>query len=373
LKNIRRIIFLFPLVFIVSCIVITGVYTEVRSNPETLLTPVGRFGHAMVFDPIRKCTILFGGTADNSLSRLLNDTWIYNYSDNTWKRINPTNCPPARMNHGMVYDSINQKVILFGGDTWIFDSQNEEWSKLDPETQPPSASDRAMYYDPINQKIIQFGGFRNVGGHMDETWAYDHENNSWLNLKPSFKPDGRYGPTLVYDPINQRGLLFGGRVIGVVNDIWAFYHTNNSWVELHPIDSPPRRYWHTMVYDSVNEKSIIFGGYGNYPEIFNDTWSYDVSSNVWTELDVKTKPNNRVGHAMTYDSINQKVIMFGGAGLDLDNPYNDTWVYDYTRNTWTNMDSLKEEKKDSIPGYGFVFTLGALSCTIFIVNKKKDN
>ncbi|MFX0170330.1 MAG: kelch repeat-containing protein [Candidatus Hodarchaeota archaeon] len=70
--------------------------------------------------------------------------------------------------------------------------------------QPPSASDRAAYYDPINQKIIQFGGYRNVGGHMDETWMYNYENNSWENLNPSSKPEGRYGPTLIYDPINQR-------------------------------------------------------------------------------------------------------------------------------------------------------------------------
>ncbi|MFX0184924.1 MAG: Kelch repeat-containing protein [Candidatus Hodarchaeota archaeon] len=314
-----------------------------RSDSETFLTPVGRFGHAMVFDPIKKCTILFGGTTDNTLTRLLNDTWTYNYSNNTWKRVNSANPPPARMNNGMVYDSVNQKVILFGGysatggssacDTWIFDSQTEEWSELDPEIHPPSSSDRTMYYDLVNQKIIQFGGFRNVGGHMDETWMYDYENNSWQNLNPSIRPDGRYGPTLVYDPINQRGLLFGGRIIGVANDIWAFYYTNNSWVELHPIENPSRRYWHSMVYDSVNKKGIIFGGYGNYPEIFNDTWIYDVSSNVWTELDAATKPTDRLGHTMTYDSINRKVILFGGAGLDLDNPYNDTWVFDYSKNT----------------------------------------
>ncbi|MFX0170331.1 MAG: Kelch repeat-containing protein [Candidatus Hodarchaeota archaeon] len=113
MKNVKRIFVVFPLAAIGFYIIITSVNPVVRSNPENFPNPVGRFGHTMVFDPIKKCTILFGGTADNTLTRLLNDTWIYNHTDNSWKLINPITSPPARMNHGMVYDSTNQKVIIY--------------------------------------------------------------------------------------------------------------------------------------------------------------------------------------------------------------------------------------------------------------------
>ncbi|MFX0170329.1 MAG: kelch repeat-containing protein [Candidatus Hodarchaeota archaeon] len=126
-----------------------------------------------------------------------------------------------------------------------------------------------------------------------------------------------------------------------------------------------------MVYDSVQKRGILFGGYGNYPEIFNDTWSYDVTNNLWTELDSKTNPTKRVGHAMAYDSRSQKVIMFGGAGLDLNKPYNDTWVFNSSENTWINMDALIKEKYNSIPNHSFLLTLGALFCTIYLIERKK--
>jgi hypothetical protein len=57
-----------------------------------------------------------------------------------------------------------------------------------------------------------------------------------------------------------------------------------------------------------------------------------------------SKPMGRFGHTMAYDSINQKVIMFGGAGLDLNNLYNDTWIFNSSENTWTNIDALIKEK-----------------------------
>jgi len=342
LLNLRGKVFLISISLYIICIGISDARINLTTSPKSFSAPIGRFGHAMVYDPINKQVILFGGTADNSLKRLFNDTWIYRYSENMWININVTNKPSARMNHGMVYDTVNQKVILFGGlnaagnliDTWIFDPQKYNWTRIYPEVSPPAKSDRAMFYDPINQKVVLFGGFLT----KDDTWVYDYANNSWVNINPSFKPNGRYGHTLIYDPINQRGLLFGGRTpIGVVSDTWAYNYTNNSWTEVNTTNKPDGRYWHTMVYDSNNEKGILFGGYGTYPEIFNDTWEYDLFDNTWIKLNPIIKPWNRVGHAMIHDSENQKTILFGGAGLDLDHPYNDTWIYDGITNKWNDV------------------------------------
>ena len=40
---------------------------------------------------------------------------------------------------------------------------------------------------------------------------------------------------------------------------------------------------------------------------------------------------------MVYDSESDKVILFGGATQNLQDILEDTWSYDYSTNTWTNM------------------------------------
>ena len=70
----------------------------------------------MVFDSNNERTILFGGIDYGS--NPINDTWIYNYTDNTWYNASPTfsgGTLYARHQHGMVFDSNTNKIILFGG------------------------------------------------------------------------------------------------------------------------------------------------------------------------------------------------------------------------------------------------------------------
>ena len=45
----------------------------------------------------------------------LQDTWIYDYVTNNWTQIFPEGTPPTRMSSAMVYDAVNEKMILFGG------------------------------------------------------------------------------------------------------------------------------------------------------------------------------------------------------------------------------------------------------------------
>src|SRR5204862_547428 len=57
------------------------------------------------------------------------DTWAYNSAANTWTNLKPAgDVPPPRGGHTMVYDPVSRKTILFGGaflvlylgDTWSF-------------------------------------------------------------------------------------------------------------------------------------------------------------------------------------------------------------------------------------------------------------
>jgi N-acetylneuraminic acid mutarotase len=309
-------------------------------------SPSARYGSAMIYDPVLQKGIFFGGGyQDTAGYELFNDMWLFDPTSNLWTEINPTVKPLARSGHLMAYDSINQKTILFGGwvdsiglmnDTWIYDSQTNQWTEVFPSNKPSNRQSHTMYYDSNAQRVILFGGYRDVGGHLDDTWEYNYSDNSWTELYPSSNPSGRYGSKMVYDPINERGILFGGRSSTIMDDTWIFYYGNNSWSEISLTIKPDTRYWHGMVYDSNNQKIIVFGGRhaGASGEALEDIWTFDPSDNQWTEVLPSSNPSNRMDFSMIYYSSIQKTILFGGfrfPGPTL----GDTWTYTYNSNSWS--------------------------------------
>lgn len=309
-------------------------------------TPSARYGSAMVYDPVLQKAIFFGGGYQEGASyQLFNDMWLYDLTTNLWTEINPTVKPSARSGHMMVYDSTNHKTILFGGfvrdvglmsDTWIYDSQTNQWTEVFPTNQPTDTQSQAMYYDSNAQRIILFGGYQDISPHLSETWEYNYSDNSWTELNPLSNPSGRYGSKIVYDPINQRAILFGGRATSIMDDTWIYSYGNNTWTELNITGKPDTRYWHGMVYDSNNHQVIVYGGRhtGAPGEALEDTWILNLSTNQWTEVLPLSHPSNRMDFSMIYDSNNQKALLFGGFRFP-EPTLGDTWTYTYGSNSWS--------------------------------------
>ena len=110
--------------------------------------------------------------------------------------------------------------------------------------------------------------------------------------------------------------------------------TNRIWTYTGRLTSlSSERYGHAMIYDSLAAKFILFGG-DHFGTRLSDTWTYDLSRNNWTELTPSSSPGARNFHSMVYNSKYDKVILFGGwGGFYL----SDTWVYHLESNKWTNM------------------------------------
>lgn len=84
-----------------------------------------------------------------------------------------------------------------------------------------------------------------------------------------------------------------------------------------------------LAYDAARGETILFGGnWGStyYPE----TWSFDLDSGVWTQLDPDTFVSGRRDHSMVFDPISGNVIMFGGYRAD-GTLLNDMW-------SWNGLD-----------------------------------
>ncbi|MCE7735340.1 MAG: hypothetical protein GPJ54_10715 [Candidatus Heimdallarchaeota archaeon] len=272
------------------------------------LSPSARQHHAMTYDSVNDKIILFGGYNGSAL----NDTWVYDYSTNSWEEMKPSAAPAPMYGHAMVYEPAIQKVVMFGGiQTWTYDYLTNVWEQQFPQVSPSTKTYHSLIYDTTRSKIMLLGG--NIGAF--ETWEMDAITFNWTNLFPVTPLPQLFAFAASYDQVNDKIILFGGQTIGVVNagDTYAYDYPSNEWTLLAPLTDPSNRrfYGRPMEYDIHEQKSVFFGGYtdaGNSDEV----WTFDYSSSSWELIPTLNSPSTRWIHTMVYSSSANKFIMFGG-------------------------------------------------------------
>jgi len=159
----------------------------------------------------------------------------------------------------------------------------------------------------------------------------------WESLGDSWLP---VSPGIAYNSQWNKIVVFGGYYWSYPTDTKIYDCSQNSWEDLQ-IPSPGSRSQLAMTYDSDYDKVILFGGQLYNWWFYNDTWSFDLSTETWTNLNSSNAPPARAFPVLTYDSCNQKTILFGG----VTGPYNsvtllDTWAFDFRTNSWENRNPL---------------------------------
>lgn len=100
------------------------------------------------------------------------------------------------------------------------------------------------------------------------------------------------------------------------------------WQPLHPPTSPPARRGHAMVFDALRDRVVLFGGNGQSgswsPQPVADTWEWDGAG--WRRQWPAASPPARWRHAMAWDEVHQQVVLFGGEDA-VANEFGDTWVW----------------------------------------------
>ncbi|UCE10875.1 MAG: hypothetical protein JSW61_02810 [Candidatus Thorarchaeota archaeon] len=125
------------------------------------------------------------------------------------------------------------------------------------------------------------------------------------------------------------------------------------WIQMNPEVSPPNRTDTYFVYDIESDVAILFGGciardlLETSAEVYedrtlNDTWVYDFNSDTWTEMSPTISPGPRGTASMAYDTESDRVVLFSGI-RQINEPmyhvnWQETWTYDYNSNNWTNME-----------------------------------
>ncbi|MHA2171755.1 MAG: Kelch repeat-containing protein [Candidatus Kariarchaeaceae archaeon] len=313
----------------------TQVDTDARPNPRAF--------HKMAFNSLDNSTYLFGGNVAN---QQLNDTWRYNQLSANWERLSIKQKPLQRERHSLTFDTIEGNMYMFGGyltqspqepfislnDTWIFTtSPNYSWTKLLLDEAPPPRNGHAMVFDTNRRQIILFGGVSwqlfSPSIYYYDTWSFDIQERTWIQLHPAKSPSPRWGHQMIYDTVHDKIILFGGDDFNEQNfgDTWIFDPATSDWLEVSPKISPSPRDSATMVFDSTNDRAILFGGYSR--SRLNDTWMFDYDKLSWEEVNVTKAPPSRWGSDMVYDQTQQISFLFGGSSATGD--MDDSWILGY--------------------------------------------
>jgi hypothetical protein len=274
----------------------------------------------MVYDPAGGVHILFGGIFSETN---LNDTWTYNMSENKWTVRSPVSIQTDRAGYAMAFDTRNGVAVMFGGRLDSISSYTETynpvldaWTNKNPASFPAPRGLHSMAYDPGTGRTVLFGGRYYSSGsnfaYFGDTWTYDHSNNTWTNRTSGSAPSPRCGQSMSCDPASGLIVLFGGMNDTMIfRDTWTYNPSTNKWTYCSPASSPPARSGAAMAADAAGGAVILFGGQGQ-SAMLEDTWSYNVTGNIWTSKGLGNQPWPRWGMAMTCDLPSGKLFFFGG-------------------------------------------------------------
>jgi hypothetical protein len=186
------------------------------------------------------------------------------------------------------------------------------WQQRTDVGSPGAYENAALAFHDRQGVMLLFGGLKyEFGGPLglpsNDLWQYD--GGAWQPVTVTgLRPGARSGHALVYDPVDQRVLLFGGDTGGsYVNDLWAFDFSGpatGAWVRLTDLPSAGRRGM-ALGYDAGRDQFIVVGGikqgtaeefpvggqmYGGVYPATRETWIWDRAA--WSAGPPSARYNN---------------------------------------------------------------------------------
>lgn len=364
--------------------------TDTWEATQTSGAPTGRYRHSTIWTGTKM--IVWGGLAASST--YTNTGGAYTPSSDSWSATQTTGAPTARQQHTAVYDGTNTMIIWGGENASVYENtggryniSGNSWSATNTGTNVPAVrSQHVAVWDTVNSRMIVFGGFSG-SGYLGTYGKYDPVGDAWTANGSSGNPVGRRYHTAIWTGTEM--IIHGGQIgsssytsssakFNPTTDIWAataadstggtrYGHTaiwtgtdmliwgglgspssfgriynpsSDSWTSMSSTGQPAySRRFHTAIWNSSAQKMIVWGGEESSSlTAVNTGGQYDYSGNSWTLTSVggANQPIGRDKHSMVLDSSGNQVLIWGGNNYDLDEQ-NSGAKYNYATDAWTAM------------------------------------
>lgn len=283
---------------------------------EVFAMPDPRYRHTAVYDPVGDRMVAFGGDGAGD-----NGAWALSLAGTpVWHRLGTAGTPPPVLSaHAAIYDPVRRRMIVTSGGTndrtWALSlSGTPTWSELrQVSSKPPPARQFAgAIYDPVRDRLVLCGGHSVYTGDFNDVWALSLSGDpEWTCLSATMGttcPSARTRASVVYDPLRDRMLMFGGaHWIYDFDETWALDLAGPTW-RLLPASGtlPPAQGGHSAIYDAPRDRMVVFGG--------NKAWSLSLTGvPVWSSLDPSgTPPSSRVEQSAVFDPVRSRMVIFAG-------------------------------------------------------------
>lgn len=279
-----------------------------------------RSNHSAVYDSLGDRMIVFGGADAN---RALQDTWILNLSFGSEPStiVNP---PPARVLHSAVFDPVGNRMLVHGGytrayadalsDLWSLSLDGFGWTDLSSAVVGPMSTEGQALMDPISgDPLFLIVASQSAG----QAWRLDSSGH-WSRRALAPGPP-RYTRG-VADPPRRRIVTFGGLSGPASAELWEL---QGDWRPLAAGEGPEPRYGHAVAYDPIRERMIVYGGYTGNNSVLSSTWELSLRGTPrWSPLPWLA---GRAHAVATYDTRRDRMILIGGSADHRE--FRETWTY----------------------------------------------
>lgn len=236
---------------------------------------------------------VFGGSLGNNTSTVTNDLWAFDALAGTFTQVQAhgtVGAPPARGRHAAAWNPSTSKLVVFGGntrgatptllnDTWEYDPSTNTWLNVTPGTSPSPRQFTSLTYDPVLGGMLLFGGQTNDAApnlNSNETWLFT--GGAWAPLSPATSPAPRGQHSLVTRSDFGDVLLCGGIDNGIATpeqirflDVWTW--NGGNWTKISDCDVltnptgigatwPGNANANQAIYDPLRKRVVMQGGQG---------------------------------------------------------------------------------------------------------------
>ena len=243
----------------------------------------------------------------------------------------------------MIFDPVRTRLVAIGAgsdavlhtEVWEMPltGSSSEWRPLNVPIPPDEALPRGWVgfravYDPVLDAIFVVNGGEYESGQLNKMWRLS------LNGTPQWIPVSTGGGyrlrgSMIYDPVRNRLVTFGGREYvwstdpniqpHYFNDALALSLSGSpQWSTISPPGPwPSPRSGHVAIYDPVRDRMVVFGGF-NLNNPTNDVWALSLASPTWTRLEPEGTPPPAMGNAAAiYDPVRDRMLIHGGGTSDV--------------------------------------------------------